>query len=469
MRSVRELPLKLRASAASIPLAVLWIGGLWSSVNSTVTLHNDSPSYIANGSEVAFGNISVWGESLRPWPVTLLFSIPPDPSVGVALQVLMSLCAWTYFIISWTRGMCFASRFVSSALLTALALSPAVWQWNATVLSESLTLSLVLLGLAYAKTSLVDSQRQFLVAYLAISCLGLATVIRFQLAILLLAVGLFLVFRLRSQDGQSKRRIWGYSLILILMVVYAGGVNVAITNYWGQLPSGTDRNTVSYYYLTATASANDEVTSRLHAALPEEAPLCLKSDRASFGANEDPYGYQSRQIEDCPQGVEWLNANFTTWYATFLLKNPRYVYDVFTTYVPAAMNFAPYSSVSSVVPAPVAELWTSEQRESWGWSHKYSPFLGWLAAGLVSAVLALSRRHGIVAVSFLTVVYLSLLAALMVTFLVLNAEILRIGIFISVPLVATSIVLLATALSQRALAVDTEGRRVKETLRRSSD
>ena len=125
-----------------------WIAGLNTARNFRIEVFPDSGGYLIGNSVSEWGNLSFLGESVRAWPTLMFYSFSNSLESKAFLQSILYLSAVTLFLGSTVAFKKSVKSSIATILICCLFLSNNVFQWNATILAESSTLSFVLIGFA---------------------------------------------------------------------------------------------------------------------------------------------------------------------------------------------------------------------------------------------------------------------------------------------------------------------------------
>lgn len=291
-------------------------------VSSPVRMFPDSGGYLTTGAD-AFGQFSFTGKGIRAWPTVLLFRL--GPTVGVLLQYVIYFLAVALLLGVFARLTSGRTRTCLLVGLMLLLLNRNTVQWHSIVLSESLTLSLTLIGVALLFSFVLDKPR-FLFGLTAVVFAGLMVVNRPTMAPLFLLISVTIpIVEFRRGRRLSALTL---SLLAVVSLSYATIVNHNIDNFWSQGSSGFTRSSVSFVFLTADEIPAHPLAPRarqwpsdvLFSALVEDAgvPPCLTSIRSSW--IDCPYCFQQEIADSCPRDVVWINEEFSTWYAKLLVS-----------------------------------------------------------------------------------------------------------------------------------------------------
>jgi hypothetical protein len=431
-------------------IGVLWFGLMVTWWSSEPSSFNDTRAY---QSAASLSEIPWLGEGWRAWPTMLVYLLSDNPRLITLAQTVLFATAWSLAIWAFFRKPRGVIGLVGMAGTVVLALTPAVMQWNMALLSESVSISFLVIGLASgyraieAQTESTNSNRGVIPwATFSILMLGLSALNRPTYILVLLAVGGLL------SSAVWKRHLspWGGAAVLFLTLLvssYALVVNVNIDKSWG-----VSRSTTHYLYLTsAGGGSKPELTDPLFEYVTSQGPSCLVSFRASSVDPEtDPWQMRRILNQGCPEGVDWLNGNFAKVYTTFMLSHPQYVHWYIRTYGPTIMGPDSYAPIVAVIPSSLASLF---QTSSVG-DQKFVPFIGWI--GLLILCLGLAATRWRRATDRWGLGYLALsggvvLVSALVTLLTQSWEVTRIAAPAASALVLLSMALWAALFGDRSI------------------
>jgi hypothetical protein len=422
--------------------AFLWFGILIAWVSGDFAISPDSKDYqVGQGFPISFV-----GDAWRAWPTPLLFSITPDYRMQTLIQAMLLGLSWTAVLWVFLRRSQWRVALCASAPLVALALTPLYLQWTLTILSEATTLSFVLLGLSasqeYVNQSRPVLRSTWLCAALGSSALlafAVAAMTRLTLVIVLISTGVTLV-ALAVRVGQRTVAV-ALAALAVVLVGYTWFLNVRIDEHWGMSRSAT-----YYGYLTASETPLQSVLADpLFAYISERGPDCLAGYRASAGGatGPDPWQFRGELSRECPDGVAWLEESFQSEYAKFLTTHPSYAARFVLHYLPRVGDLDGYVGVTSVLPAFIADIYSSSRDGL----DEYRPIYLWLVIWFASSIVATRRmvrrltssRHFVVPFAIAG----SSVLALLVTVLTLNSEVARIASQATALLIASTILTIA--------------------------
>lgn len=449
------------AMVLGIVISLFWAAGLSTALIADPTRYNDSGGYVVGSGGLDYGVLSLVGNSLRAWPTVAVFGLVDGDSSRTLVQSILYLAAWSLLMWAFLARTTPVTAAITGSLVGLFALAPVVFEWNTIILSESVTISLTIAGIGMSRLALDSGRAAAYWMWSGLLALSLAAVNKLPLGAILVAV--LIVHGLNAcgaLDGEPtrgpkdiRRPVAIISIVAAaILMLYPLVVNASIDRTWAREGSdGTSRNAVNYYFLTsadvdsplsgpAAGFGSRAVASadRLHAALPDDAPACLKASRATTATLPQPF--QRELAATCPDGVAWVNANFIPWYATFLLTHPDYVVNVLAYRMALSLTSDPHVELVSMIPPALAQLFS--EAEIGG--VLYLPLAIWFLVGLASCIAAIVRlaRSARDAVGALLVAaFIGSLIAWCVTLLMMSAELQRISVVAIAPLIASSILL----------------------------
>jgi len=313
-------------------------------------------------------------------------------------------------------------------------LSDNTFQWNGYILSESTTLSFSLIGLSFYILTAIRTNHSAIFLIVGTLFFTLASLVRAQLLISMIIV----VFGLLVLKKNKLLSFIGIFSVLVAFG-YVSFVSANINETWGKNLSQTTKNTVSYYFLTATETKNDALTTRLFRSLPPDAPLCLKSEdsRAPFVSAPGPYVFQSQQYLRCALGVQWVNENFFKFYSKFLLQNPIQIFESSRTYMPDSISAVKYADIQGPIPSWMGDFWETGSNGG----VDTTPFYSWIFLSMFR-IFSQLRKGADIRLFTLSSIWLGMYISLVVTYLFMNAETTRIAVSIVYPLIAIAMVII---------------------------
>lgn len=320
-------------------------------VSNPVT-YPDSAGYIPAGESISvpMGNGEIWtgpssgifsllGNSIRSWPNLLFYSLVVGNDSRIILQSLFYIIGFALLTISieiTSKKNPLKLHWVHIFNLI-LFLSPQILQWNNIILSESLTITLILFAVASLLFFLrrPTSTGLFLVVLVLF---GFISLIKLNFLFVLVFI-IIILLKSIYDNKSSKRKIVSLFILCLLWTTYVIEVNRNISDTWGS-GSRPSRNTINFFFLTAEGPSTP-FGKFLRDNLPSNAPPCLRT----FPADDTrPYSHAGEMTSKCPEGVMWVNNNFINWYSNLILSNPSYGLKYFKHYLPLVNSSSVYYS-----------------------------------------------------------------------------------------------------------------------------
>ncbi len=357
----------------------------------------DASMYRSPGqSWLDFGSTNFLGESLRPWPVTVVYALAPSDTWRVLAQFVIATCCWAFCI--WQFGRLTSNRagaVVASFSVAVLAGTAGVSSFDAVLLSESLTVSWMAL---YVGTLLSLSRGRgrlatLVVAFVSASILG---ILRPVLIPLILVVAL-LAYLLRTRDSRRPARPMAtFAVISVLTLgtsAYAWTYNVQMDKTWGHWLSvpGLNGRTLTQYYVAAygTKSGPELIEAMVDAGGPD----CLRPDPPATRGDPSRHYFREDTLT-CPEGQVWLSDHFVSSLVSHLARHPgaalTYFFEALDDQSVASVQRAVDEvAIPSFVPGPVDRLFFSRRHGL------FDPLVLWslVAVGAVAVRHKRNRRE----------------------------------------------------------------------------
>lgn len=368
-------------------IAVLCLGIGYALLTSPPVRFPDSPGYVGDPAQLE-GFFSLTGDASRAWPTVLAYWVAGSDFGRAALQSTLYALAWSALLATWLHGRSQAYVLATGGLLTTLALTPLALQWNLTILAESLTISLAIGGIATLRVAIAVSKGKtnregwrgiawFIVGTLLLS---LAAVNRFPLTGLML-VPAVCAFILWQRDRYKWPQLAIAGLIVTVGAVYPLMYNQVTNTHWSGDGAYPSRSSLNFLLLSATGAPQPAWADPLWQTVAEQAPECLEGLRGSFLEGEtSPWARADEMATACPAGVAWLNDNFSSEYAQFMLANPRSTARYVATMIGGVADPVAYARVKSPLPQAVSTIFEADRSRN----ADFQPIAGWL---MVTAVM----------------------------------------------------------------------------------
>jgi hypothetical protein len=312
------------------------------------------PSGFSQGDSWAYGygsvrnwsNLSFTGEALRKWPIVLINTTLASPTLQTLFQFLFSIAAWCSLI--WVLSK-YLDNHLTTVLITILALSPQVLNWNSVHLSESYAISTGILTLStfFAK---YKGNKTFVFSLLSLFVF-LNTKPSNFMAFLLLTPMLSLYLIKKWRTIKFTRAI-----ILFLIVVYT--LSLTVNQSKGKLQ--TDGAGISYAAAQSVAviSNVNPLTNQIYSELKNNQELrCLGDFNKS-----SPIALTELLKYKCRASQNWLDQEFQRWYFGFNIRNLDYpVKLTITTILAGNSPFSMYGGSISILPTEASQLFFGDR------------------------------------------------------------------------------------------------------------
>ncbi|MFM9150509.1 MAG: hypothetical protein ACKORA_08615, partial [Solirubrobacterales bacterium] len=377
-----------------------------------------------------WSDVSLSGNSIRAWPSVLLFSLLPTNGLRALVQVLLYGGAWSLvvlFIISRYSG---AIRALVGSAVVVLSLTPLFFEWNITLLAESLTISFLVGATGLVLLSLIteSSSRRFYLVMGATLLVCLAGINRLPAFIFFLPIFFLLIDGFRSDATGRRKWVIGGG-VAVLLLLYPLWYNARTDDWWSRghvwwasgfpervaenadgEPEGLTRSAWNFVILSsenASGGAN-EFSDTLFDSVLEETGPCITRYRGRLLAStsgvaaklldtgvrtdvstaKNPFDQIKRVAEECPGAAAWLNENFSSYYLGFLLSHPRLTTQhLLWTFRSITLSDG-VNPVDTVLPVPVQQLVQGSQTEN----SLNTPLNAWLVVALLLMVAVLVLR-----------------------------------------------------------------------------
>ena len=353
----------------------------------------DTPMYRRPGQAwLDFGTSSLAGNSLRPWPITVLYALAPTDTWRVIAQFLIATCCWSFCI--WQFGRLTSHRVVSLGLglaVAGLAGASGVSGFDAALLSESVTVSMVALFVGGLLS--VGSGRgrvpTMTMTFVAASLLGVLRPVLIPLVVVAVLVSGLALSASRGRSGPALVPALVLAMLGVGTVAYAWDYNVQVDKTWGDWMGvpGLNGRTLTQYYLAAHTTPSGPAL--IDAMVAAGAPACLRQ-RLQTAPEDPPVDRVRIDREACPEGQAWLSERYLPTLAGHLARHPTAALEYFgdaldDASVVSVQNAVGEQSVPSLVPGPVERLFFTRRQGSFP-----DPLLMW--STLAGVALVVRRR-----------------------------------------------------------------------------
>ncbi len=311
---------------------------IYATAGSTIRTTPDTPSYF---------DFELWGATRFP-VVTAFYALVADHRAIVTIQAVAGACAWVAAVI--ILGSLIPTsphRQLFHVVAFGLGLTAGVTAWDATLLSESMSISLAVLVAALLIRFGSASSRLLLVS--TVVAAGLWAFSRQNNAIVLgaLAFGMLTFWALRRSSGRQFA-VLGLSLLLL-----AGMAGVLASSNTGIQEANTTQ-----VLARKILADSDHRAWFVDRGMPEtEAVAVVSSSRV----DNDALIFERRRILAADEEFRgWMASDGTATYLRFLASHPVYVVSALADDPAAVRGFvhgAKYATPRSVLPAQVGLLY----------------------------------------------------------------------------------------------------------------
>jgi hypothetical protein len=374
-----------------VPVAVYLLCRLWQLVSlGTPVQMSDTPMYREPGQRALdFGQVSFTGLRLRPWPITIPYGLVGSDGGRIILQSLFATACWGYLIVECGR----LSRrkwitLATAGIVAVFALTAGVSGWDAVLMSESFTLSLLALFLASTLTSLRRGPTTLNVIVPVLTAAAAALVRPVLLPLLVVPPGL-LALRFWKRWHRRDRTFLlietgAVALVALGAAGYVFTYNAHMDDTWGNWigSPGLNGRVVLQFYIASNTPGGPGLIEEM---IADGAPVCLRYDPT---INPDWLTFLRTKQRTCMDGLRWESDHFVTWLVKDLAAHPSALRSYLHTALgdQALLRTEGSRSIPSPVPAPIVYAFFSAHRG------RGDPMAFWLIAVLAVAVARLNVR-----------------------------------------------------------------------------
>jgi hypothetical protein len=339
--------------------------------------------------------ISFSGHALRKWPLVLANTLLGDVQLQVLFQTVFSCFAWILLVHVVSRS--YGGNNPAIIAIGILGSLRQIVSWNSIQLSESWSISSVIVVISLSISLSAKYSRKKTMAFLVFLLIALNTKSSTLLAVTLFLPILFLLMIVFKQTQLLlKRKFLAVAVIAILG--YSGFLNV------NQARENLQNEGTGQSYAAAQSSAvisdiNPEASTVINAISNVKQVSCLDLSKV-----KSPQEITESMKFGCKESEEWLTNHFATWYLKFLISNPKYVIKIFAISLSAGNSpYSMYGGSISIIPEPFDQIFfgsrnyanrlnqDSAQNIEVDKVEMVSPLFGWLISGFLILLLA-SRR-----------------------------------------------------------------------------
>lgn len=306
------------------------------------------PSGFSQGDSWAYGygnfrnwdQLSFTGNSLRKWPIVLINSILGNSTLQILSQSIISTISWSYLLLTLKKV--YNNNLLINTLITILASSPYISGWNTIQLSESYSISFLVLLISISfRLKLNDSVK--LKFYLLLVLVLFLNTKPSNLISAIITLSLFALFNLKKLLFQRPNKF--LIIFIILIMTYSSLLSINQSNQKLQ-EEGFGLTYTAAQAASVLSNTNPEAV-KVTSTLPEiEALTCLKEYYL-----DKPETINHALKTKCLESQEWLDENFNKHYAKFLILNPIYVLELVSLSILAGNSpYSTYGGTVSILP-----------------------------------------------------------------------------------------------------------------------
>jgi len=340
----------LKSSAKSLHLLIVFSVILISRVLNLLafqepSFHPDSSGY-SSSKIFDFSLVSLTGNSIRSWPVPLLFALMPSSTAKIVIQMLISILVWTH--LSYVLLKIFKFNQIKNLLAIILVIcstNPILLQWEITLLGQSLLISNVIFLVALS----VQLKFNFSKLLALLGVLGSVLLFLQKSNNIFLSIFFFLYFA--HITLRSSSRVFTFRLVslFILLFLYSTFVNININKSWGSI---TYSGYASLYHLGGQSPAAAQLSHFLDN--QTRVPKCI--------IQKSPYLDVGESIQEissyCPESHKYVSQELSVDLLKFYLSNPSALLELISIGFGASFASAAshYGKAVGLFPASAYEL-----------------------------------------------------------------------------------------------------------------
>ena len=355
----------------------------------------DSITYYS-GVFLDFSLVSFSGSASRGWVVPFVYAFMPNLTSLELVQLIFSGIAWCFLLLTISSLKLMSNKSNNYLLLTIALLgsSSHVIQHDTSVLSTSITISILILLIAFIlRTRLIVVSKK-LDIYLGILCSTLLMIQKTSFIPLAVTLSIILIWSLQKQ-------------ITLYSKIFASGILILLTSYAILVGSNVNSNwQISYsgqtllWHLGGQSPTASEFSSHLR---KQNAPSCITFEAPYQDINSSI----GKILNSCPEARSYLESGIQADFVSFILSDPSsgiklVIHGMGASLTSSATN---YGNAVSIVPKFVDSLFfgtTTPELLSPNVSDQvaglnvfrsgsafwlFTPFLGWIFLTLMSAAL----------------------------------------------------------------------------------
>ena len=322
----------------------------------------DAPSYlpgptleVQQGFYVGLEKVSFTGAgTMRPWPATLLFGVIPEMNLRSFAQLVISICA--FVVLAWAvHGVLTTTkaRLLGVLGVLVIGLLPSVTVWDSHLWRESLSMSSLVLLLAFA---VMCCRRLSTWAAVGVALAGLLMILM-RFTYFPIAASVFVFVLILSRSGASKRSlVWTATFAAASFGVLGYGYSYFKAQDSGWIPwYGQSISESQFGYIH---SASNPAINVLMDELAPEYPECVASTLPVEAEYPSKHWYHVLDNRDtCPELGDYIRSGqWSDEYVKFLVTTPEYSARVLWRVLPASMGWIQPVDHISLLPQAASSL-----------------------------------------------------------------------------------------------------------------
>ena len=416
-------------------IAIVLQGKVFTSFDTFSYAYRDDPAW-DRGTLVSF-----IGYAPRPWGAPLFFALFADDQSRAVGQWAVGTIAWA--LLAWTLYRLLhqpLAKVLAAGAILLIGLMRPVASWDFAILSESLSISLGVLTLAFFLWWQRNRAWWTLAATIVVAIWWMYT--RVDIFVLVLPLAAALIVYAWSERGSPRMRYTALAGAAVLAMAAAfsylvvGPTSLQTHRAWSFTPQLSHETGLAMYRLRISVYPDPEVKAFFESELGM--PRCDGTDQVAAGPEWDIEGF-SAAVGQCPPLRDWVEANQDTLWSDYATKAPVLFIRHIGQLTADSLTGAAYASTPAVIPAVADKL---------VFPRKFTlpVTLAGLAVALALAFAAGARRTHLALMLTATVIALTSLASAVLTVVVSSGEVWRFGIQETIAIRIAIIMLLAIAL-----------------------
>ena len=428
-------------------ICFLWVGVFYSRSGVGPQYFPDTPGYFPEPKQLE-GYFSLSGSALRGWPTVGIYWLAGSATQALLLQTLIYAVAWTFLLFALFKSHSGFFLYFGAVLIVVYALTPRVIQWNQFLLSESLSISLVIIGAAslLLATEFINKRR----LNLSLSWVGISGLFFSMSAVnratLLPLVTVPLILFLVQINKFSRKRFFSLALIgfLILAVIYPIFYNTKTNAYWADGGKKLYRSSFYFLYNTVEGSLQPEWGDDLWKYVNSKSPECLIWYRThGYEPTRNPYFLAEKMTTDCPQAAFWLNENYDNVYFKYISEHPAETFSYAFEMLNLIQDSTEYA-YKTILPIEIVHLFESKPTDN---SEIRSVYF-WLSLPIFAVLLlSVNRIKPTLKIINSSLIYVVALASITLTQFAIVSEPVRITTPATVLTITFSIIVFSQTLA----------------------